>query len=81
MADSVPDNSEVHNSGEVWATMLFEGFAALLAQSQGPAPKYTFDEARRRMADYVVGGMKLAPVEPTFTEQRDAIVAAAHSHD
>lgn len=75
------ENSEVHNTGEVWAAMMFEGYAALLAESQGPEPRYTFDEARRRMADYVVAGMKLAPPEPTFTEQRDAILAAAFALD
>jgi MYXO-CTERM domain-containing protein len=33
------------------------------------------------MSDYVVGGMKLAPVDPTFLEQRDAILAAAYAQD
>ncbi len=74
-------NAEVHNTGEVWASMLFEGFAALLGESKLAVPRYGFDEARRRMADYVVAGMKLAPTEPTFTEQRDAIIAAAFASD
>jgi MYXO-CTERM domain-containing protein len=33
------------------------------------------------MADYVVGGMQLAPVDPTITEQRDAVLAAAAAND
>ncbi len=74
-------NAEVHNTGEVWASMLFEGYVAMLKKSKEPGAKYTFDEARRRFADYVVGGMKLAPTEPTFTEQRDAIIAAAYAAD
>lgn len=81
MSSTVPDNAEVHNTGEVWATMLWEGYASMLAAAQGASPPYTFAEARRRMADYVVAGMKLAPQEPTFTEQRDGILAAAYTAD
>lgn len=81
ISPGVPNNAEVHNSGEIWATMMFEAYVAILRESQGPSPKYSFDEARRRMADYVVAGMVLAPVEPTFTEQRDAIIAAAYAAD
>jgi MYXO-CTERM domain-containing protein len=74
--DSDFEASEVHNTGEVWGNMLFEGYVSLLGESQGPTPRYSFEEARRRMADYVVAGMKAAPREPTFTEQRDGILAA-----
>lgn len=73
------NNSEVHNTGEIWASMLFEGFVALLKVSEEANPRYTFEEARRAMSDYVVAGMKLTPVEPTITEQRDAILAAAYA--
>jgi hypothetical protein len=75
------NNAEVHNAGEVWASMLFEGYVLLLKESKATNPRYTFDEARRRMQDYVVAGMKLAPADPTFTEQRDAILAAALAAD
>ncbi len=74
-------NSEVHNTGEVWASMLFEGYVQMLKESKAPNPRYTFVEAQRRMQDYVVAGMKLAPVNPTFTEQRDGILAAALAAD
>ncbi|MFI5297699.1 MAG: M36 family metallopeptidase, partial [Polyangiales bacterium] len=74
-------NSEVHAAGEVWAQMMFEGFVSLLKQSQGATPRYSFVEARRRMSDYVVAGMKLAPTDPTYTEQRDAVLAAAAAAD
>ena len=75
------DNAEVHAAGEVWASMMFEAYVALLSRSQGASPAYSFDEARRRMSDYVVLGMKLAPTDPTYTEQRDAILAAAAASD
>lgn len=74
-------NSEVHAAGEIWASMLFEAFVALLERSQGPSPAYSFEEARRRMGDYVEAGLKLAPSDPTFTEQRDAVLAAAAAAD
>jgi hypothetical protein len=73
------NNAEVHNAGEIWAAMLFEAYAALVARTTGPSPAYTFAEARRRMADYVVAGLALTPADPTYTEQRDAILAAAAS--
>jgi hypothetical protein len=37
--------------------------------------------ARRRMSDYVVTGLLLAPTNATFTEQRDAILAGASALD
>jgi MYXO-CTERM domain-containing protein len=74
-------SSEVHNAGEVWASMLLEGYVRMLQASEGPSPPYSFEEARRRMGDYVVLGMQLAPAEPTFTEQRDALLAAALASD
>lgn len=72
------ENSQVHNAGEIWAAMLFDGYQALLDEARGTSPRFaSFAEARRRMADYVVAGMVLAPVDPTFTEQRDAVLMAA----
>ncbi|XXY50784.1 M36 family metallopeptidase [Sorangium sp. So ce269] len=78
---SAPENSEVHNAGEVWASMLFEAYAALIRRGDGLTPPRPFEQTRRRMSDYVVAGMKLAPANPTFTEQRDAILAAALASD
>ncbi|APR85793.1 Chitinase [Minicystis rosea] len=75
------NNAEAHAAGEIWTAMLFEAYVALLKKSQGANAPYTFDEARRRMGDYVEGGLKLAPVDPTYTEQRDAILAAAAAAD
>jgi MYXO-CTERM domain-containing protein len=65
-------NSEVHNAGEIWATMLLEAYVALVEDKPG----LEFADAQRRMGDYIVAGMLLAPPDPTFTEQRDAILAA-----
>lgn len=80
-ADNGIENSESHNAGEVWSIMMFEAYVSLLEKTVGPSPVYTYAEAHRRMSDYVVAGMKFAPTDPTFTEQRDAILAAAASAD
>ncbi|MEZ4298523.1 MAG: M36 family metallopeptidase [Polyangiaceae bacterium] len=69
-------NFETHNAGEVWASMVFQAYTGLLLTGGHP-----FAEAKRRMADYVVAGMILAPANPTFTEQRDGILAAALAAD
>lgn len=81
MRTTASPNSQVHSAGEIFATILFEGYIALLEQSQGTSPRYSFDEARRRMADYIVAGMQFGPVDATYTEQLRAILAAAHAAD
>ncbi|MBK9034497.1 MAG: M36 family metallopeptidase [Myxococcales bacterium] len=68
-------NSEVHNAGEIWAQVMWEGYVAL-QQARGAR---TFDEARRTMMRYVVAGLGLAPTDATFTETRNAILAAARA--
>jgi hypothetical protein len=67
-------NSEVHNTGEIWASMLWEVLNVL-------ADEHGVTIARRRMSDYVVGGLLLSPSDATFTEARDAILAAASALD
>jgi hypothetical protein len=76
MGSGGADNFEVHNTGEIWTQMLVDAYSGLILTGG-----HTFDEAKRRMADYVVAGMILAPAEPTFTEQRDGILAAATAAD
>jgi extracellular elastinolytic metalloproteinase len=63
------DNNEDHNAGEVWCSMLWEVFVNLVA-------KHGHAAAEKRMLAYVIGGLKLTPIRPTFTQARDAIVAA-----
>lgn len=74
LAPTSAEMNEVHNVGEIWASMLFEAYANVI--KAGQAAGRPFAESQRRMADYVVAGMKAAPVEPTFTQQRDAILSA-----
>ncbi len=67
-------NSEVHNTGEVWATMLWEAYVALLRA-------YPFDEAQSRIKHYYVDSLKLTPIDPTLLEARDAVLAAVFAAD
>ncbi len=71
------DNSEVHNTGEVWATMLWECYAALLRAT----PRLTFADAQDRMRGYIVASYKATPLMPTMVEARDAVLAAAAAKD
>jgi hypothetical protein len=68
------NNSEVHNAGEIWATMMWEAFNVI-------ADAHGVEIARRRMADYIVAGFLISPRNPSFTEQRDAILIAASAMD
>lgn len=74
-------NAEVHNTGEVWAQMLWECYAGLLRDTQGPTPRLTFQQAQDRMKRYVIGGLKATPTFPTFTEARDGVLAVALATD
>jgi large repetitive protein len=65
-------NAEVHSTGEVWASALWECYVALLTDG-----RYTFAQAQTQMKRYLVAGYKLTPDQPTMLEARDAIVAAA----
>lgn len=62
-------NNEEHNAGEVWCAALWEVFVALVR-------KHGHAAAEKRMLAYVVGGLKLTPLRPTFTQARDAMMAA-----
>ncbi len=65
---------QVHNAGEIWSTALWEVRGQLIAM-HGAA------EGNRRVLQYVTDGMKLAPLAPTFLQERDAILTAAQVGD
>ena len=71
------NNAEVHSTGEVWCTMLWECYAALLRDNI----RLTFAAAQQRMRDYLVLAYKLTPNAPTLLEARDALLLAAWSND
>ncbi len=61
---------QVHNAGEIWSSALWE-VRALMVTRLG------FGPGTRRVLQVVTDGMKLAPIGPTFLQERDAIIAAA----
>jgi hypothetical protein len=75
------NNAEVHATGEVWATMLWEAYASLLRDTLGSNPRLTFAEAQQRMRDYLVASLKMTPPDPTFLDARNALLAAAFARD
>ena len=58
MASTGGGNSEVHNVGEIWATMMWEAYVALVRPTTEAGATRTFDQARRAMSDYVVAGLE-----------------------
>jgi hypothetical protein len=75
------DHTEVHNVGEVWASMLWECYTSLLRDTLGATARLTFEQARDRMRDYIVAAYKLTPANPTLLEARDALLATALARD
>ena len=62
--------NQVHNGGEVWSSMLWE-VRNRMVQRLG------FTTGTTRVLQVVTDGMKLSPLNPTFLQERDAIIAAA----
>ena len=71
------ENAAPHAAGEVWASMLWEVYAALLRDTE----RLTFAQAQKRMMAYLVASYKMTPLDPTFTEARDALLAVAMTDD
>ena len=71
-----PENSQVHNTGEVWAAMLWECYVALLRDT-----RRTFPQSQALMKRYLVAAFKATPFMPTFVEARDAVLAVAVAND
>ncbi len=66
--------SQVHNGGEIWASALWEMRGELIN-------RHGATEGNRRALQYTTDGMKLAPLNPTMLQERDAIIAAAAISD
>ncbi|MEP7207413.1 MAG: M36 family metallopeptidase [Casimicrobiaceae bacterium] len=74
---SAGDNAEVHNTGEVWASMLWECYSNLLNDTA----RLSFDQAQDRMKRYLVAAYKIMPSDPTFITGRDALLAVMQAQD
>lgn len=63
---------QVHNLGEIWSSALWEVRARMIT-------RLGWETGNRKILQLVTDGMKLAPLGPTFLQERDAIVAAAQA--
>lgn len=61
---------QVHNLGEIWSSALWEVRNRMVTRLGWAA-------GTPRVLQVVTDGMKLAPIGPTFLQERDAIIAAA----
>lgn len=62
---------EVHNTGEVWALTLWEVRSRVIAANSGDVPT-----GNQIMLQLVTDAMKLTPINPSFTDARDALIDA-----
>ncbi len=67
---------EIHTAGEIWASALWQCARNILAETR---TSDEFVSAHRRMLAYLVAGLKLFPVDATYTEARDAVLMAVRS--
>ena len=65
---------EVHNSGELWASSLWEVRSRIIADPAGA--NGDVPTGNNTTLEIVTDGMKLTPIDPTFTDARDALFAA-----
>ena len=70
-------NAEVHATGEVWSSMLWQCYVGLLRDK----PRLSYEEATTRMKKYLVAGLKATPRDPTIIEARDALLTAMYAAD
>lgn len=63
---------QTHAAGEVWSSALWEVRAKFVT-------RLGWAVGNRRVLQFVTDGMKLAPLNPTFLQERDAIIAAAQA--
>ncbi|KAJ3259721.1 hypothetical protein HDU77_004239 [Chytriomyces hyalinus] len=83
MYSSLTQLNEVHNIGEVWCNMLFEGMWNMIATSGGqktPASQLVTSAGSNTgnsdLMLLMIAGMKMQPCNPTFIQARNAIIAA-----
>jgi len=70
------DNAEVHATGEVWASMLWEGYIGLIKDS-----RHSFSEAQNLMKNYLIASLKATPDNPDFVEAKEALLAVIEAND
>ncbi|KAH6593676.1 hypothetical protein BASA61_004225 [Batrachochytrium salamandrivorans] len=74
--------SEVHDVGEVWASMLWDVYWNLVAKHGFSTNLYNANQSAGNIVamKIIMGGMMLQPCNPTFLSARNAIIAADASY-
>lgn len=72
----VVSNEEVHYVGEVWATMLWDLYWAMVDKYGLDATYKNINSGSYKAVQLVMDGMKIQPCSPGFQDGRDAILAA-----
>lgn len=62
-------SDQVHSAGEIWCNTLWEIRAKYIT-------RLGWEVGNRRVLQHITDGMKLAPLSPSFLQERDAIIAA-----
>lgn len=65
---------EVHNSGEIWCLTLWEVRSRVIADPAGA--NGDVPTGNQKMLQLITDSLKMTPVNPSFIEGRDAIIAA-----
>ncbi|KAI8912543.1 Fungalysin metallopeptidase-domain-containing protein [Gorgonomyces haynaldii] len=75
-------STEVHNLGEIWASMLNEVYWNLVDKLGYSDNWYNAKQAKGNIVamQLMIGGMMLQPCNPTFTQARDAILKADQTY-
>lgn len=67
-------NASPHDAGEVWASVLWDSYVALINQ-------HGFATGKHKMSSYLVSSYAITPLDPTYVEARDALLASAYASD
>lgn len=65
---------EVHNAGELWALSLWEVRSRVIADPAGA--NGDVPAGNQKMLQLVTDALKLTPIDPSFTDARDALIDA-----
>jgi uncharacterized repeat protein (TIGR01451 family) len=66
--------AEVHNSGEIWALTLWEVRSRVIADPAGA--NGDVPTGNQTMLQLVIDALKMTPINPSFTDARDALIDA-----
>jgi extracellular elastinolytic metalloproteinase len=78
MYSSITKSNEVHNIGEIWATVMIELYSALVGKSGFEKDYFNVDSTAGNVVfmHLFIDALAIQPCNPTFLTARDAIIQA-----